>query len=485
VLNVLGQVSPPFLEDGQWIVDAARHSAVTLKNVIDLFTKEVVPTRLDRQRMERINQIGTNVAEVQEKVGQKLVILRGRGGTGKTIRLLQLAKQLYDEMGARVLLLTYNKALVADIRRLLTVSGIQNSLTNRSIQIQTVHSFMYSVLQGIGIFDAGPDEFLANYEKLNNEALSLLAAGALTPEDMDELVQSNRSAFQWDYIFVDEGQDWPDNERNILFRLYSPERFVVADGIDQLVRSREPADWRRGATDSGLVIVPLRKCLRMKAGLARFVTGVAEQLNLPYSNWQPNEEVPGGRVIIVEGSYFHSRSLHDQLLRENADDGNQPIDMLFCVPPDFVSRNPANNTSQSLAATFFGAWGFQVWDGASEDVRDSYPTGIEQLRIVQYDSCRGLEGWTVVNLGLDRFYEWKLGTARQHMAQQARLVPGYFAEDPLAAHLEAARWALIPLTRAMDTLVVQVERYSNSRIYSALKVAAQEYQDFVQWYMVD
>ena len=52
-------------------------------------------------------------------------------------------------------------------------------------------------------------------------------------------------------------------------------------------------------------------------------------------------------------------------------------------------------------------WGYSVWDGVDPDTRHSFPKNIEQLRVVQYESCRGLEGWTVVNLSFDEFYNVK------------------------------------------------------------------------------
>src|SRR5205085_8280587 len=103
---------------------------------------------LDRQRMERINQQTADLTPIANEVGHKLVILRGRGGTGKTMRLLQLADRLAEEQGARVLILTYNRALVADIRRLLTILGIADDISVRAIHIQTVHSFLHAVLRG-------------------------------------------------------------------------------------------------------------------------------------------------------------------------------------------------------------------------------------------------------------------------------------------------------------------------------------------------
>jgi hypothetical protein len=480
ILNVIGQITPPKWKDGHWILAAVKDDPSAIPLMTDLFTKVLEPTRLDRQRMEHLIQQSLDLTSILRDVGDKLVILRGRGGTGKTMRLLQLAKRLYDEQDARVLIMTYNKALVADIRRLLAILGISDDMTRNAIQIQTVHSFLYSTFQGLGLLAAVPGSFLDNYEIIKEEALHFLSSGVVLPSDIENLAKSNFEAFRWDYVFVDEGQDWPPNEREILFYLYSCSKVVVADGIDQLVRSRLRTDWRGDLDKNQSQVIPLKKSLRMKAGLARFVSSVAQHLGLSYGEWEPNPEIPGGRVIIVDGSYFDDRILHDRLLQDNRQDGNSPVDMLVCVPPSFVLRSTDGSQSRSRAASTFEQWGLHTWDGAGEDVREGYPTEIDQLRIVQYESCRGLEGWIVINLGLDQFYDFKFRTSPDTLLPSTNSDPGVFVGDISNAHLHAARWLMIPLTRAMDTLVIQIDSV-HSPVRTAIEAAAAEHPDYVEW----
>jgi hypothetical protein len=76
--------------------------------------------------------------------------------------------------------------------------------------------------------------------------------------------------------------------------------------------------------------------------------------------------------------------------------------------------------------------------------------GLDEFRIVQYDSCRGLEGWTVVNLAFDALYDYK------HTSYDPPEQPEMFFDAQAEAHRYAARWLMIPMTRAIDTLVIQV-----------------------------
>jgi len=160
--------------------------------------------------------------------------------------------------------------------------------------------------------------------------------------------------------------------------------------------------------------------------------------------------------------------------------GNSPVDMLFCVPPSSVVHQPISNIARSQAATSLAQWGVNTWDGAAEDIRESYPVDIDQLRIVQYESCRGLEGWITVNLGLDTFYEFKLAKANDFISKQSSQTPGILSVDRISPQLYAARWLLIPLTRAIDTLVIQLDK-RHSPVRTALEAAAAEYSDYIEW----
>ncbi|HAZ27663.1 TPA: RNA helicase, partial [Candidatus Acetothermia bacterium] len=80
-------------------------------------------------------------------LGSQLLLFRGRGGAGKTVNLLRVAHHLYQEKRARVLILTYNKALVADIARLFAIMGIRDGLETQRISIQQIQSYVSDLLR--------------------------------------------------------------------------------------------------------------------------------------------------------------------------------------------------------------------------------------------------------------------------------------------------------------------------------------------------
>ena len=358
LVNVVAQLAPPVEAEGTRLLeeDDGSRGWSSLLQIGELFTKVLQPTRLDRFRMERATQRVADIDALVLAIGQRL--------------LIQSAHRLSTDQGAQVLILAYNRALVADVRWLLTILAVLDDVTGGTIRIQTVHSFLYALLTALGVTAAPDEAFLDRYEDLKDEGPTLLREGALTRADLDSLLSRDQDAFDWEYVFVGEGQDWPTNERDLLLQLDPFSRVVVADGIDQLVRSTAPINWRQHLASNQAQVVALRRSLRMKAGLARFVTAMARNLGLLADEWEPNEELPGGHSLLVDGPYLRDRSLHERLMQQNADDPNQPVDMPFCVPPELVIMG-RDGEARSTPAAVFEQWGYPTWDGASDLVRDT------------------------------------------------------------------------------------------------------------------
>lgn len=215
----------------------------------------------------------------------------------------------------------------------------------------------------------------------------------------------------------------------------------------------------------------------MKANLALFVADYADALGLQDWDLEPNPDANGGRVLIVEGDLARQTTIYDQVCADAAKLGNYPVDLLACVPPSLVSHE--SRETSSLPGQILAAAGRKVWDATSMDVREHFPTNRDALRIVQYDSCRGLEGWTVINYAFDEFWDYKY---RQWLAAPQEAGSLFDTPEDLAAAF-ASRWAMIPLTRAMDTLVINVSTQPGV-IRAALERVHSNRADFVEWIKV-
>jgi hypothetical protein len=472
ILNVLGQVSAPRHHKRDALISFGADEvfdAILSPDFPLLQTLE--PTPLDRRRMDRIAKAALPEAWLDD-LGRKQIVIRGRGGVGKTVILLQMAYRAFDREQLRSLMLTYNKALVADMRRTMALLGVPRSIEKGGICIDTVHAFIGRLMHGLGIIQ-NYDCFLDRYEERKEVLLDYIRCKAVSQSDIDDLIARNPADFLWDIVFVDEGQDWPTNEIEILRTVYTPQRIAVADGVDQFIRN-SVADWSVGISRDQFRPRRLTRCLRMKANLALFVANYAGALGLLNWDLEPNPDANGGRVLIIEGDLAHQTTIYEQVCADAARLGNYPIDLLACVPPSLVSHE--NPDTPSLPGYTLTAAGKKVWDATSIDVREHFPTDREALRLVQYDSCRGLEGWSVINYAFDEFWEYKY---RQRLAATQEYHNGFDTPQENAAAF-ASRWAMIPLTRAMDTLVINVSTRP-STVKHALSKVHEQRSDFVEW----
>lgn len=429
-------------------------------------------SRLDRLKIEAICKKEITYQKYKDEFGKKLLIFRGRGGTGKTYRLLNIAKYLYDSYDARILLLTYNKALISDIMRLFAILRIPPYSIDGSIIMKTIHSFFYSLFYKMDLCDEfNNDIYYENFSIYKERLNSLLDNRIVKKNEFSKLAIEYPDLFKYDYVMIDEGQDWLSDERDIVYKLFEPNNIIIADGMDQLIRSNKPCKWKNSSLCKDSKMISLHKGFRQKTNLTRFIKIFASKLN---SEWDVEDsgDQYGGNIIIVEGNY--SLEIHKRLIEQNINDKNENVDMLFCVPPNYKSIEKSDNGNLSLNEAFV-KWNFSVWNGVDKNFRATYPTSLEQLRIVQYDSCRGLEGWICVNVAFDKFYEYKYETYKSEKKGQLDFMP-----DEIKKELFVANWCLIPLTRAMDTIVLHIED-SNSYISKILKEIYNDCPEYIEW----
>ncbi len=470
--------------------------------------------QLTRSRLERITKTLLKDQQYAQAVGNKLVVIRGRAGTGKTIKLLHMAYELCEK-DHRCLILTYNKALVSDIRRLIALAGIKTDIAAATIEVKTVHSFVYDLLIGFGVYknlleeslieykdkltknllennkfqiDKKVDEFkeqffLENYDHLKAELITYIREGLVTDTDIQKLMTEQQDQVDWDYIFIDEAQDWPEDEKEILFTIFETNKFIVADGVDQLVRGIRRTQWTR-SVKYHIDTKGQRKSLRQKTNLCSFVKAYSDQFGLGW-DVEPLSNLPGGKIKIITTDYH--KDFHEKLMEQCRMDGNQPYEMMFLVPPNLVEKKKVTRKRKGKEFTkvisnfsmkdSWNAMGIELWDGTSSDLRSDYPSKVEEHRVLQYDSSRGLEGWIVVCMEMDEFFEYKFNTFKDDFEGQQSLA--LFSEEEKALEW-AHQWVLIPATRAIDTLVIHIKN-RDSRFAQILHDISIRFPDSITW----
>lgn len=459
-----------------------------ISEIFDLFTN--VKNGIGELTRKKITRITTKLLADQQyaqSIGDKLVIIAGRAGTGKTIKLLTIACDLALNKNARSLILTYNHALVSDIKRTLALADIPDTIESYSVNIMTLHKFFYEILIGFGVGQIQESQngkkYIANfvdvYKILLLELTEYLENGLINEKDIQNLMTSRHEQVAWDFLLIDEAQDWEEIEKNLIFRIFGSTKVIIADGVDQLIRGQKKCNWVQKLRMYEFQKTNEKKGLRQKKNLVNFVNELAKKLDV---NWllEPKEELIGGNIIIKTTPY--NVELHKEIFHSCKINGNSAYEIMFLVPPNLVKKeNIIDNYGQQIVSKSFLYFedfkkeGINLWDGTNSDLRSEYVVNLEEHRLLQYESCRGLEGWSVVCLDFDEFIKYKLET--------------YLEEDNGELALETFEvkrdrfvylWALIPMTRAIDTLVITLKD-ENSNIGKKLKELHLENPDFVKW----
>ena len=428
---------------------------------------------LTKEKFELISQSNINVDDLLRTAGDKLTIISGRAGTGKTIQLLQIAFKLASEgTNNRCLMLTFNRALVSDIQRLIDYTPMPSKIDGRTVAIKTIDSFFQSLMRETGVLQNPLNPNLHGYSDMYVSKLGELhdyICKKCNESDIEFLKDISSQKIDWDYVLIDEAQDFSDMEKKILFKVYGPKRLIVADGIDQFMRGNIKQIWEKGLEKEDVSkprLLDLER--RQKTNLVRFVNAFAKLANLDWKV-KPNEDLPGGVVKIYSR---YTTNIHIGL-KANCEENNcENYDILILVPPSMVVHEEQKSYFKN--ASVYKQNNICIFDGTSNQNKTLYPTK-DQCRLYQYHSCRGLEGWCVVCEKFDELIEHQMSNY---------VVP----EDALGFDKDMIKkksvflWLLMPLTRPIDTLVITLND-PNSEVGQMLYQLANDYRDFVEWHI--
>ena len=182
--------------------------------IVELLSKVItLPEGLTYNKINDLNSTEIDKFGEYSDIGNKLTIVSGRAGTGKTFTLLKYAISIAKERDACCLILTYNKALVSDIRRLLAFMHIPSGIKPKSVQILTMDQFFFQLSVELGIINGRVSQ-----EEFNNQYEDRLLALH------DKIDSFNNKT--WNYVFVDEGQDWSLIQKDILVGYFGVQNII-------------------------------------------------------------------------------------------------------------------------------------------------------------------------------------------------------------------------------------------------------------------
>ena len=387
-------------------------------------------------------------------IGKDLTVFSGKAGTGKTFFLLQTALKLSTaDEPHYCLLLSYNHALVSDIRRLLNFIIDKENYDPETIGISTMYRYFNNLIRTVD-----PDNIITyddsedTVNKKLNDLLGLIST--CEEEDLACLRQ------EWEYILIDEAQDWTDTELEIIIKLYGKEHVIAADGINQFIKCGKKQHFGKKNNR-----IKLGTSLRQETNLVKFVNAYIDAVKLQNTGLKDNN-MNGGEVIIT-GKY--SDTLHADLLNECINDlGGCCYDMLFLVPSSMVV-NKAFKHKQS-----FEKANIHIFDGTNPVLREQYTTNLDECRLYHYESCRGLESLITVCLNFDELIQEKM----KHYVDNPD--PNILNTYEQRRHDFVYTWSLMPITRPVAKLVI-VLKDKNSEVGQILFDIHTRYSDIVKW----
>jgi len=452
------------------------HSLETLRSRL---THKVTPTKQDLRRVNALTKMRFDEEKTQyiTNLGTGLLLLRGRGGTGKTMSLIQIGLHLARQKKKSVII-TYNHSLISDISRMLYLIGEYDPAFSHSDM--PVIKTRYAFIQDLYIKAFGTEEEI--------EIRRAVGLDHLEDARLKRLLKEPATDTLSDFVLVDEGQDWKPEHRDLLFKIFGPEQTVVADGVDQFVGNDRckwdikeiPINRRHG----------LKFSRRTKGATCQVVGEVAKEFGIQDWDLEPDPKVHGGRfTVVLEPNAKTAVNRILQLLDNDLERTQyvRPSDNLVCLPSTAMT---GGMNYEALFDRSINDQGKDSWRGFDEEDRRQYLRKHEQLKAVRYNSCRGMEGWTTICLGLDTFFDFQRSIPkgyRKKIEDEIRSRDGLlFSQKAADEEIEkrrleyAVNWLMIPLTRSIDHLIVHIKD-ENSMLAGKLKTVSNKSPGVIQW----
>ena len=421
-----------------------------------------------------MNNISKPLLEDQEyakQIWSKLLIIQWRAWTWKTVKLMRMAYDLAKNRGERCLILTYNHALVWELRRNLTFLRMPDWIENPTVSISTLHKFFYDILLWFGII-ANNIHFLSQYKKNLIDLVQKISTFNNQKNNIQNMMISKYYHWLWyDYIFVDEAQDREEEEKETIIKLFWVENIIIADWFDQLVRSdKKCLREKQLSINQFYKKPPERKCLRMKSNLVNFANNFSKKFDVQWFV-ESTQELNGWKVIIINWEYDFT--IHNNELKKLQKNWWVPYNFLFLCPPSLVQKHDGHMSFKNKET--FEKNGLKIRDWTDQNTRTEYAIETDQYRILQYDSCRGIEWRSVVCLELDSFYKYKYDNLKLKQETNLNLL-----SDEEKRNIHATLWTLIALTRPMDTTIITIKDPNSDFSKKLLELA--DNLDYVETY---
>ena len=329
-------------------------------------------------------------------------------------------------------------------------------------------------------------ELLSKMTKLENKE------GEVTYEEyLKDAVNRSTGLAKWsNTILIDEAQDCLRMEKAILVTLRGAEHLIVASGgKDQLIRNREETNW---SVINGRQIPYFhpregRTTYRQKRNIVEFINTFVRYYGLASEMNSMAESNGLGRVIIDCRSICGTlpKDIVTELSLAGEAYGCSSYENIMVMLPErgYVSGTSISTLNVDENDNFeisisnvnrelqIDPCGLNVWKGFSDDKSKIKVPGHNQTRFIFYDSCRGMEAWNVLCMGIDSFFDFKRSSkdAEKYAASNSNLL----STPEQLKNKYGLLWCYMAFTRAIDTLYLKIQDINSDFSRELLRVAEQ------------
>jgi hypothetical protein len=291
-------------------------------------------------------------------------------------------------------------------------------------------------------------------------------------------------------IFIDEAQDCHIREKEILISIFGSDNVVISSGgKEQLIRHIELCNWE--VSNQKKINVKKyktsNKSFRIKKSVLDFCNFVANKYQIELK-LEPLETEDEGELILDfrnNVAFTDMQQIFSNLSLKGEISGCTAYESLL-VLIDTHSKVDAGTGSSTVSSTGKineydniedshkikkGDWKYKAhlekenqlmfWDGTNDNksqMQVPYPT---ETRLIYYDSCRGLEAWTVACFNIDKFFNQKREDpdAEKFLINDEKElgIQSLFVTNDSRKDMFAGTWALMAITRAIDTLYLKFD----------------------------
>lgn len=294
-------------------------------------------------------------------------------------------------------------------------------------------------------------------------------------------------------IFIDEAQDCHYREKEILISIFGSNNVVISSGgKEQLIRHIELCNWE--VSNQKKIDVKKyytsNKSFRIKKNVLHFCNYIAEKYKINLK-LEPLETEDEGELIL---DFRYNSSLNDvqqvisNLTLKGEISGCTAYESLILLIDSHSKADFGTGNSKVINQKSVGKineydniedsriikktdWKFKThlesenqilfWDGTNDNksqMQVPYPT---ETRLIYYDSCRGLEAWSVACFNIDKFFSQKREDpdAEKFLINEEKklAIQDIFITNDVRKDMYAGTWALMAITRAIDTLYLKFD----------------------------